>query len=190
MTWLSDMTWLQGITLAIALIGTGLSVFNTVVSYRRGSIRFRIIEVWNDRSTPSLLNYQIVIQNFGTLNVAVDILIIQIKGKGRVLVWQQSGAARRIIVAGQKETFSLPSKIAFMTTPRFRATIVVKMENGQIKHLRAKQLAALMPRILEQERISNVETDPPRRRMRFRGPDRGGENDSSGQSASAVDPET
>ncbi|MRI44306.1 MULTISPECIES: hypothetical protein [Stenotrophomonas] len=35
--------WLSYVTFALALFGAGLSVFNTVIQYRRGAIRWRVV---------------------------------------------------------------------------------------------------------------------------------------------------
>lgn len=74
------MTWIEGATLAIAVLGAVLGVINTCHALWRDRVRLRVEArpSWED----GIRTWSVVVRNVAHRDVTVDVVVIQVLGRG------------------------------------------------------------------------------------------------------------
>lgn len=142
------MAWAQWLTLAIAVIGAGLGIFNTIVAYRRGTPRIKIVEVYQSLNNPDRLpfRYAIRVENRGSVPVAVLDVVIIAQGEKKTEVpfidWQIERGP--VIEPHRSRTLELAARELSSDLQGGKAWIEAKTEASGVFRRRARHFASFI----------------------------------------------
>lgn len=127
------MAWAQWGTFALAVLGAGLGVFNTVVAYRRGAPRLSIVEDYRPlgKSLISPPRYEVRIENRGNVAIALQRieLVLQAKTRKEALTLYEGKPGQGFVVEPYRGgTFELPADTFFSLPSEGKASIEIKTE--------------------------------------------------------------
>lgn len=136
------MSWQAWGTLAIAVAGLLLSIYNTFAAHRRDHAQLRIVEdyvpIGADQSPP---RYEIRLENRGHIPIALESLRISITGTPSTILvakWPDVANRRFSLEPHRVESFQLPVDALYSVSRKRRAWIAVKTETAGTVIVRAR----------------------------------------------------